>query len=44
MEIKEIIECIQFLYEEIEEGTQYPKEHNSKLNIILDQLNNQLRL
>lgn len=44
MEKIDIIECIQFLFEELEEGTQCPKEHNSKLNMILEELNNQLRL
>lgn len=44
MERKDILETIQLLFEEIEEKTKYPKEHNSKLNIILEELNNQLRL
>lgn len=44
MEKIDIIETIQLLYEELEEGTNYPKEHNSKLNMILQELNNQLRL
>lgn len=44
MERKDILETIEILYEELEEGTNYPKEHNSKLNMILEDLNNILRL
>lgn len=44
MEKKEIIEMIEFLFENKEERMNYPKEHNSKLNIILNELEGQLRL
>lgn len=44
MDKKDILETIQLLYDELEDGAKYPKEHNSKLNMILEELNNQLRL
>lgn len=44
MEKKEIIEMIEFLFENKEECMSHSKEHNSKLNIILNELEGQLRL
>lgn len=40
----EILEMISQLFEEREEGTNYPKEYTSKLNIILYALKTNLEL
>lgn len=44
MNRKEILEMINQLYEEMEEGVKYPKEYTSKLNIILNELKANLEL